>query len=62
MHDDHIFEGITSEVQYEKVLARIYDLMQTDIKEGSAEGIELESLGIIAEKYEHLHYPIPKPR
>jgi len=51
-----------SEVQYEKALARIYDLMQTDIKEDSAEGKELESLGIMVEEYERLHYPLPKPR
>jgi len=62
MQNDRFFNAIESEEQYEKALARIYYLMQTDIKDGSAEGEELEFLAIIVEAYEKEHYPIPSPK
>ena len=44
--------------QYEKALARAYNLMQKDLKSGSSEADELEVLSMLIEKYEEMHYPI----
>ncbi|HWZ02883.1 MAG TPA: helix-turn-helix domain-containing protein [Mucilaginibacter sp.] len=52
---------IKTEDQYNMALARVYELMQTDIIENSPEGDELEVLGILVEAYEKEHYPIPAP-
>ena len=47
--------------QYNQALARVYDLMQTEIKEDSSESDELEILSILVKEYETEHYPIPAP-
>lgn len=47
--------------QYEDALARIYELMQKDIKASSKESDELEVLSILVKEYELKHFPIPKP-
>lgn len=52
---------IKNNVQYEDALARIYDLIQKDIKENSSESDELEVLSILVKQYEQEHYPVPKP-
>jgi len=52
---------IKTEKQYEAALARAYELMQGDIKEGSAVSDELEVLSILINAFEQVHYPIPSP-
>src|ERR1700749_3968093 len=52
---------IKTEDQYNSTLARVYDLMQMDLKENSEESDELEVLSILVETYETEHYPIPSP-
>ncbi len=52
---------IKTEEQYNDALARVYELMQTDIKEGSAASDELEVLSILIKEFELVHYPIPSP-
>lgn len=56
-----MLKPIKTEKQYNTVLARIYDLMQMDIKKGSKLGDELEVLALLAEDYGNKHYPIPPP-
>ena len=52
-----MLEPIKTEEQYDKALARVYDLIQADITEGSAESGELEKLIILVKEYENEHYP-----
>lgn len=47
-----MMEEIKTEEEYEKVLNRIYELMQKDLKKDSDEMNELEVLSAEAEKYE----------
>lgn len=56
-----MLKPIKTEKQYETALARVYELMQGDIKEGSAASDELEVLSILVNAYEQAHYPIPSP-
>lgn len=50
---------IRSETDYQEALARLELIF--DAKLGSLEGDELEILGMLIEKYEDEHYPIPLP-
>lgn len=52
---------IKTEEQYSEALAHVYGLMQTNVKEGSAESDELEVLSILIKEYELAHHPIPSP-
>lgn len=52
------FKIIKSEVEYEKVLARIEEIM--DALQGTPEGEELELLSLLVEKYEETNFPLPK--
>lgn len=56
-----MLKPIKTEDQYENALARIYELMQTDIIENSPESDEFEVLTILVKEYELIHYPIPSP-
>jgi len=56
-----MIKPIKNDKQYEKTLARIYSLMQEDIKTDSADSDELEILSILVKQYEQEHYPVPKP-
>jgi HTH-type transcriptional regulator/antitoxin HigA len=56
-----MLKPIKNETQYEDALARIYDLMQKDLKEGSKQADELEILSLLVKEYETEHYPFPKP-
>ena len=47
--------------EYEVALARVYELMQKDLKAGSKLSDELEVLSILVEAYEKKNYPIPPP-
>lgn len=50
---------IKTEDDYQKALARLE--MIFDSKKGTAEGDELEVLGILIEKYEEDHFPVDFP-
>jgi|SRR5690554_3471720 len=52
---------IKNEQQYEDALARVYTLMQKNIKPDSKESDELEILSILVKEYENKHYPIASP-
>ena len=52
---------IKNNKHYKDALARVYALMQKDIKTDSKESDELEILSILVKEYENEHYPIPKP-
>lgn len=56
-----MLKPIKTEKQYQAALARVYDLMQGDIKEGSAASDELEVLSILVNAYEQMHYHVPSP-
>lgn len=56
-----MLKPIKTEDHYNKALAHVYELMQTDVKEDSLESDELEVLSILIKEYETDHYPIPSP-
>lgn len=56
-----MLKPIKNEEQYNEALARVYELMQTDLKEGSVASDKLEVLSILIKEYELVHYPIPSP-
>jgi len=47
--------------EYDDALAHVYELMQTDIVEGSAISDELEILSLLIKEYEQVHYPVSYP-
>ncbi len=51
---------IETEEQYDKALERVYNLMQSDIVNGSPELDELDILSAMINEYELVHYPIEK--
>jgi HTH-type transcriptional regulator/antitoxin HigA len=57
-----MIKPIKTEDQCDAALARVYELMQTEIKENSAESDELEVLSILVKEYENEHYPMPSPQ
>lgn len=50
---------IKTKKDYQQALARLEEIF--DAKKGSAEGDELEVLGILTDKYENEHFPIDFP-
>jgi len=52
---------IKNKKQYEGALARVYELMQKNLKPESRESDELEVLSILIKEYELERYPVPKP-
>jgi HTH-type transcriptional regulator/antitoxin HigA len=56
-----MLKPIKNNKQYDGALARIYSLMQKDIKTNSADSDELEVLSILVKQYEQEHYLVPKP-
>lgn len=56
-----MLKPIKTESEYSDALARIYELMQTDIVNGSADSDELDVLSILVKEYELVHYPIVYP-
>ena len=57
-----MLKPIKNENQYEDALARVYALMQKDLKEGSKGADELEILSLLIKEYELIHYPVPRPK
>lgn len=56
-----MLKPIKTEEEYDNALARIYELMQTNVLEGSTDSDELEVLSILVKEYELIHYPVPYP-
>ena len=56
-----MLKPIKTEAEYDDALARVYELMQTDIKEGSADLDELEILSVLVKRHELVHYPVACP-
>lgn len=56
-----MLKPIKTENEYNDALARVYELMQADIVEGSATSDELEILSILVKEYELIHYPVAYP-
>lgn len=56
-----MLKPIKTEQQYDDALARVYELMQLDVEEGSAVSDELEVLSILIKDYELANHPIPSP-
>ena len=56
-----MLKPIKNKGQYEEALARIYELMQKNLKPESKESDELEVLSILTKEYELEHHPVPKP-
>ena len=55
-----MLKPIKNNKAYEDALARIYGLMQKDLKQGSQQSDELEILSILVKEYENVHYAVPK--
>jgi HTH-type transcriptional regulator/antitoxin HigA len=56
-----MLKPIKNNAQYEDALARVYELMQKELKPESKESDELEVLSILVKEYESEHYPVPSP-
>lgn len=56
-----MLKPIKTETEYDDALARVYELMQTNIKEGSVDSDELEILSLLVKEYELIHYPVAYP-
>ena len=52
---------IKTEDQYEDACGRIYDLMQTELVEGSAEADAFQLLTLLVDEYQRTHHPILPP-
>jgi HTH-type transcriptional regulator/antitoxin HigA len=56
-----MLKPIKTKKEYEAALARVYELMQKDLRAGSKLSDEMEVLSILVEAYEKEHYPVPPP-
>ncbi len=56
-----MIKPIKDNKSYDAGLARIYSLMQKNIKPGSKESDEVEVLSILVKEYEAKHFPVPPP-
>ena len=56
-----MLKPVKTNKEYNAALARVYELMQKELKAGSKLSDELEVLSILVEAYEKKHYPIPPP-
>jgi len=56
-----MLKPIRNNAQYEDALARVYALMQKDLKPESKDSDELEILSILIKEYEQEHYPVHNP-
>ena len=52
-----MLKPVKNKSQYEDALARVYELMQRNLKPESKESDEVEILSILIKEYELLHYP-----
>ena len=56
-----MLKPVKTEEEYNDALARAYELMQADLKEGSAASDEMEILSLLIKEYELVHYPVAYP-
>ena len=56
-----MLKPIKTSKDHDNYLARVYELMQLDLKPNSKESDELEVLSILIEAYEKTKYPIESP-
>lgn len=56
-----MLNAIKTNKEYKDALTRVYDLMQLNLKEESAEFIEYQTLVHLIEIYEQEHYKIAPP-
>lgn len=56
-----MLKPIKTEAQYTDALACAYELMQTDLEEGSEASDEMEILSLLIKDYELAHYPVAYP-
>lgn len=56
-----MLKPVKTEEEYNDALARAYELMQTNLKEGSAASDEMEILSLLIKEYELVHYPVAFP-
>jgi len=56
-----MLKPIKTDIEYNDALARVYELMQTDLTEGSVNSDELEVLSILVKEYELVRYPLAHP-
>lgn len=56
-----MLKPVKTEEEYNNALARAYELMQMDLKEGSAASDEMEILSLLIKEYELVHYPVAYP-
>ena len=52
---------IRTESEYEDACERVYDLMQSEMTEGTPEANEFQLLTLLIEEYEKINYSIPPP-
>jgi HTH-type transcriptional regulator/antitoxin HigA len=57
-----MIKPIKNKPQYESALARVYAIMQKEIKPDSKDSDELEVLSILVKEYETEYYPVPKAK
>jgi HTH-type transcriptional regulator/antitoxin HigA len=55
-----MLKPITTKKEYDIAIARVYKLMQKDLKKGSKLSNELSALSVLVEAYEKQHYPLPR--
>ena len=53
-----MLKKIENDEQFENAIARLYSLMQIDIKPDSKEPDELEALSILIKECKSIHYPM----
>ena len=56
-----MIKPIKNKKTYEAALARVYGLMEKDVKAETTASDELEVLSILVKDYENKHFPIAKP-
>jgi len=56
-----MLKPVKTEAEYMEALARAYELMQMDLREGSVASDELEVLSLLIKEYEQIHYPLAYP-
>jgi HTH-type transcriptional regulator / antitoxin HigA len=56
-----MLKPIKTEKEYNDALARVYELIQIGVSEGSAASDELEVLSILVKEHELVHYPVAYP-
>lgn len=59
--ENNLYKIIRTKAQYARVMSRIAELMSNDNSTDESSSDELDILSLLAEKYEHEHFPISLP-